>query len=147
MKDISENLFKLINVASQFSSSRKCFGDDVVSSSELEFIGKISQLSPCSIKTVAQELNVTSSACSQQVDKLVKKMYIKRVTDKADRRGVKLTTTTQGEKLLQKFLCCQEDLLKDLNTKLAKFSDKQCNQIIEIITEALQQKVKEHNIK
>ncbi len=49
------------------------------------------------VRGLAQDLGISSSAASQQVDKLVARALLSRVEDPEDRRHVRLTLTPDGE--------------------------------------------------
>lgn len=53
---------------------------------------------------IAQYLNITPSAATRRIDKLVQYKLIKRISDDDDRRAVKLTLSSIGDDLYSKFI-------------------------------------------
>jgi len=68
----------------------------------------LSDMGPCTLNVLSQELDVATSSASQMVDRLVAMNLVERATADADRRSIVLTTSAEGEKLLEKI---KEDIL------------------------------------
>jgi DNA-binding MarR family transcriptional regulator len=70
---------------------------------------------PIRIKTLAHDLDVTPAAASQAVERLVAFGVIRRTTDPEDRRAVRLSFTSEGERLLERNERQATALLEDLS--------------------------------
>ncbi len=51
------------------------------------------------LRTLASRLGISTSAASQQVDKLVERSFLNRSEDPADRRRVRLQVTEEGQQI------------------------------------------------
>ena len=62
----------------------------------------LSGMGPCTLNALSRELEVATSSASQMVDRLVAMGLVQRTTADGDRRSVVLTSSPEGEKLLEK---------------------------------------------
>ncbi len=61
----------------------------------------LSDVGPCTLKSLSRELGVATSSASQMVDRLVAMNFVKRSQGSRDRRQIVLETTDLGEALLE----------------------------------------------
>jgi DNA-binding MarR family transcriptional regulator len=69
----------------------------------------LSDMGPCTLNSLSQELEVATSSASQMVDRLVAMELVQRATADGDRRSIVLTTSAKGEGLLEKI---KEEILR-----------------------------------
>jgi DNA-binding MarR family transcriptional regulator len=62
----------------------------------------LSDMGPCTLNALSRELEVATSSASQMVDRLVAMGLVDRTAADGDRRSVVLTSSAEGEKLLEK---------------------------------------------
>ena len=61
----------------------------------------LSDKGPCTLNTLSRELEVASSSASQMVDRLVAMGLVERSIADGDRRSIVLTSSAEGEKLIE----------------------------------------------
>jgi len=76
--------------------------------------------SPVTVKTLAEELHVTSGAISQLVDSLVAQGYIERAENPRDRRSMQLILTTSARQVFQKLRKAHLAQIEHLFTQLTE---------------------------
>jgi len=69
----------------------------------------LSDMGPCTLNSLSQELEVATSSASQMVDRLVVMELVQRATADGDRRSIVLTASAKGEGLLEKI---KEEILR-----------------------------------
>jgi DNA-binding MarR family transcriptional regulator len=69
----------------------------------------LSDMGPCTLNSLSQELEVATSSASQMVDRLVAMELVQRATADGDRRSIILTASAKGEGLLEKI---KEEILR-----------------------------------
>ena len=143
METIERDLFRLIYLAAEFMSVRKCFDDQAVSQAEINVITGIDLHAPCSLKELADALQVSSSACSQHIERLVQRKLVERVTDVNDRRGVKLDLTGSGHQVISAYRQCRSSIVDDLAVKLNGQDKTVVAGIIQAIADTLDDKIRE----
>lgn len=143
MEAFDRDLFRLIRLSADFMGSRKCFNTLVVSQAEINVIAGIHRQAPCSLKGLAETLNITSSACSQQVERLVQKNYVERVTDPQDRRGVRLALTKSGQAVMQAYDQCRQSIVETVHKKLRGQDKNASAAAIKAVADALETKIRE----
>jgi DNA-binding MarR family transcriptional regulator len=79
----------------------------------------VSEKTTCNLSDIGQELNITAPTASGLVARLVKKGYLKRGQNAADRRKLDISLTNSGRKVIGKF---QQNVLKMWRKNLKKFS-------------------------
>jgi len=62
----------------------------------------LSDMGPCTLNTLSRELGVAMSSASQMVDRLVAMGLVERAPGDSDRRSIILTSSVEGERLLEK---------------------------------------------
>ena len=80
----------------------------------------LSDMGPCTLNALSRELDVATSSASQMVDRLVVMGLVDRSAADGDRRSIVLTSSANGEKLLEKvkeeILLRYQDLFRHLGT-------------------------------
>jgi len=78
----------------------------------------LSDMGPCTLNTLSRELEVATSSASQMVDRLVAMGLVERTAADGDRRSIVLTSSVEGERLLEKvkeeILLRYQDLFRHL---------------------------------
>ncbi|MBN1379362.1 MAG: MarR family transcriptional regulator [Gammaproteobacteria bacterium] len=143
MNTYERDLFRLIHLSAEFIGSRKCFGTQVVSQAELNVIAGLHQKAPCTLKDLADLLQITNSACSQQVERLVQKGFIERMADKRDRRSVRLALTTSGDSVMSAYRQCQDSIVEGLAKKLRKEDKIAAGAVIKAVADTLEERIRE----
>ena len=62
----------------------------------------LSDMGPCTLNALSRELEVATSSASQMVDRLVAMGLVERTAADEDRRSIVLTSSAEGERLLEK---------------------------------------------
>jgi len=62
----------------------------------------LSDMGPCTLNALSRELEVATSSASQMVDRLVAMGLVQRTAGDSDRRSIVLTSSPEGETLLEK---------------------------------------------
>ena len=70
---------------------------------QLKLLTLVQQTESPSVSDVAAFLGVTKAAASQTVDKLVRRRWLRREEDQADRRSARLSLSEAGRQLLEKY--------------------------------------------
>jgi len=91
--------------------------------SQLKTLSMLSELpssSPLSLKDLAERLGISLPAASRAVDPLVRRGLVERREDSQDRRIKRVSTTEEGDALVQRLMAARvsalEDLLSGFNT-------------------------------
>ena len=79
----------------------------------------VAQHPGCHMAQVAKTFNVTLSAITQIVDRLVQKRFLTRVSNPADRRVYILELTTEGKSLVQELEMLQVEVLEPVLQRLS----------------------------
>lgn len=61
----------------------------------------LSDMGPCTLNALSRELEVATSSASQMVDRLVAMGLVERSIADGDRRSIVLTSSSEGERLLE----------------------------------------------
>lgn len=69
----------------------------------------LSDMGPCTLNALSQELEVATSSASQMIDRLVSMNLVERAAADDDRRRIVLSTSPVGEKLLDQV---KEDIVR-----------------------------------
>ncbi len=69
----------------------------------------LSDIGPCTLNALSQELEIATSSASQMVDRLVAMGLVERTPADGDRRSIVLIASAQGEGLLEKV---KEEILR-----------------------------------
>lgn len=98
-----QSLFENMNAMqrSMHAHKQKLFGEQTVSSSQLELLFTISFAQPVSSKQLAAQLHLTPGAVSQMLESLEQQNYVERRTSETDRRVQYLRISPEGELLLK----------------------------------------------
>ncbi len=67
---------------------------------------------------LAERLQILHHSAVGLVDRLVAQKYVRRITDKSDRRQVNLTLTTQGEAVLEKLSAMHREQLRRIGPQI-----------------------------
>ena len=78
----------------------------------------LNRVGPCTLKTLAQALDVSGASASAMVDKLVEAGYVLRAQDPADRRRVTLQLTEDAHKRVSCHECFVEDHFRELVSRI-----------------------------
>ena len=81
------------------------------------------------VAPAAKRLGVSAPAISRTLRSLSEKGYVKRVSDSADRRSVRITVTETGERELSRVL---KFIFSMLDNAMKEFSDEELAQMIEL---------------
>jgi len=82
-----------------------------VSQAQLKLLALVQQTETPSVTDAAAFLGVTKAAASQTVEKLVRRKWLRREEDQADRRSARLSLTEAGERLLREYERVRADKL------------------------------------
>jgi DNA-binding MarR family transcriptional regulator len=85
--------------------------------SQLKTLSLLSELppaSPLSLKDVAERLGISLPAASRAVDPLVRRGLVVRREDDADRRIKRVSTTAEGDALIQRLMSARVTALTEL---------------------------------
>jgi DNA-binding MarR family transcriptional regulator len=103
----------------------------------------VAQHPGCHMGQVAKTFNVTLSAITQIVDRLVQKQFLTRVSNPTDRRVYILELTTEGKALVQELEKLQVEVLEPVLQRLsARDRDhliKGLEKFVEAVTNGLQE--------
>ena len=143
MAAFDRDLFRLIHLAAEFMSVRKCFDDQTVSQAEINVLAGIGGCSPCSLKELADVLQVSNSACSQQVERLVQRKLVERVMDSEDRRGVRLDLTGVGRSVMTAYRQCRSSIVEALAQRLNGQDKAVVAGVMRAIADTLDDKIRE----
>ena len=80
---------------------------------------KIKRNGRCGVADVGKDLQVSSAAASQMLDRLVQQGFIQRSENPEDRRGKCLTLTAKGQAFLQKGIHVRQRWIIDLADSLS----------------------------
>jgi DNA-binding MarR family transcriptional regulator len=69
----------------------------------------LSDMGPCTLNALSQELGVATSSASQMIDRLVSMNLVERAAADDDRRRIVLSTSPEGEQLLDQV---KEDIVR-----------------------------------
>jgi DNA-binding MarR family transcriptional regulator len=69
----------------------------------------LSDMGPCTLNALSQELEVATSSASQMIDRLVSMNLVERAAADDDRRRIVLSTSPEGEQLLDQV---KEDIVR-----------------------------------
>ena len=95
---------------------REVFDHDLTLS-QLKTLSLLSELppaSPLSLKDVAERLGISLPAASRAVDPLVRRGLVVRREDDADRRIKRVSTTADGDALIQRLMAARVTALTEL---------------------------------
>jgi len=93
--------------------------DNGLSMSQTVALFKIKRNGMCGVADVGEDLQVSSAAASQMLDRLVQQGFIQRSENPEDRRGKCLTLTDKGQSFLQKGIHVRQRWIEDLAASLS----------------------------
>lgn len=108
-------------------------GPNAPTRAQLGILFTVAQCKSVSIKDLAEQFGMTSSAATQLVDSLEEHKLIVREEDKDDRRRIRLALTAKAKKLLQ---ATRRQRMKSLTKVLEPLTDAELKQLA-----SLQQKL------
>lgn len=118
---------------------KKQTGDGYLPMPKLEILRYVSENRNPSMKEIARHLGVTPPSATALIDSFVKNSYLRRVTDKKDRRTVRLALTPKGTKAfregMEKVKTFMEKIFSQLNKEERRILIKIHEKIIKIIKE------------
>ncbi len=103
-KQIIESLLHNLHaMRHKFMAGYAAKDGEVITPSQGFVLHLVAKNSPANVKTIAKELNITSSAATQLIDGLVEKGYLVRKNDPKDRRLSFLLLPEKAKKLFEEF--------------------------------------------
>ena len=90
-----------------------------LSMSQMAALFKIKRTGVCSVADVGEDLQVSSAAASQMLDRLVLQGFIERIENPDDRRGKRLSLTQKGQDMLQKSIYARQLWIEELYNSLS----------------------------
>jgi len=93
--------------------------DNGLSMSQTVALFKIKRNGMCGVADVGEDLQVSSAAASQMLERLVQQGFIQRSENPEDRRGKRLTLTDKGQAFLQKGIHVRQRWVEDLYNSLS----------------------------
>ena len=93
--------------------------DNGLTMSQTVALFKIKRNGMCGVADVGEDLQVSSAAASQMLDRLVQQGFIQRSENPEDRRGKCLTLTDKGQRFLQKGIHERQRWIEDLAASLS----------------------------
>lgn len=90
-----------------------------LSMSQTVALFKIKRNGRCGVADVGEDLQVSSAAASQMLERLVQQGFIQRSENPEDRRGKCLTLTEKGQAFLQKGIHVRQRWIRDLVDSLS----------------------------
>ncbi len=131
-EQIASSLFSLGQIFREKMRDPKLMS--TLSFSKIETLRFIFKNKTTSMKDIAKYLHITPPSATALIDSLKKENFIKRITNKTDRRITMLKLTTKGEKLLvEKHKKMSELVKKGLN----KLKEEEKEQFINILNKFL----------
>ncbi|PKL76973.1 MAG: hypothetical protein CVV27_07565 [Candidatus Melainabacteria bacterium HGW-Melainabacteria-1] len=94
---------------------------------------KIKRDGMCGVADVGEDLQVSSAAASQMLDRLVQQDFIQRSENPEDRRGKCLTLTEKGQAFLQKGIHVRQRWIRDLVDSLSTEERRVANETITML--------------
>ncbi|HWR12152.1 MAG TPA: MarR family transcriptional regulator [Rectinemataceae bacterium] len=104
-----------------------------LSMSQTVALFKIKRNGMCGVADVGEDLQVSSAAASQMLDRLVQQGFIQRSENPEDRRGKCLTLTDKGQAFLQKGIHVRQRWIKDLADSLSIEERQSANETIAML--------------
>ncbi len=104
-----------------------------LSMSQTVALFKIKRNGRCGVADVGEDLQVTSAAASQMLDRLVQQGFIQRSENPEDRRGKCLTLTEKGQTFLQKGIHVRQRWIRDLVESLSAEERRAANETIAML--------------
>lgn len=86
--------------------------------SHIVVIDVLSEKGTCTMGEIAKALNLTMSAATSIVDKMIEKGLVSRERDKSDRRVVRVSLVSGGKALAKKIYIFRKNVSKDLYSSL-----------------------------
>lgn len=140
MKNISdENIIELIFHVSKNLRGKMEYSSDLgnLSMSQFMTLLYIKKNKAISMKEISEHFSIEMSSATSVLNRLVSSKLVKRMTDKKDRRVVRLALTTQGEELFKKAIIAHK---KKIQKVLSYLSDKQKIELYKIL-KVLEEKI------
>ena len=104
-----------------------------LSMSQTVALFKIKRNGMCGVTDVGEDLQVSSAAASQMLDRLVQQGFIQRSENPEDRRGKCLTLTDKGQAFLQKGIQVRQRWIRDLVDSLSMEERRAANETIAML--------------
>lgn len=104
-----------------------------LSMSQTVALFKIKRNGRCGVADVGEDLQVSSAAASQMLDRLVQQGFIQRSENPEDRRGKCLTLTEKGQAFLQKGIHVRQRWIRDLVDSLSLEEKQAANETIAML--------------
>jgi DNA-binding MarR family transcriptional regulator len=101
-------------------------------------IGALMQLmrkGPCGVSNIAEQLDVTSAAACQMVDRLVQQGFVLRTEDPTDRRLKQIVLTDKGHHVLKHAAHARQAWLEELAAQLTPAEQEQVGAALSILIE------------
>lgn len=127
MLDRKQHVEELIegSILLKRKASAFAHGKDGITPSQWQVIGHIFRNEGCTTNEVASALNMTGSAVTQLVNRLVEDGYVKREANREDRRAHRLVLSAQSKKRIAAFKAKRLDLMLKLFSALTDAEFKQ----------------------
>ena len=96
---------KFSRAANSFSPQiKESFREYGLTESQFGVLDALIHLGPLNLKTVSEKLLCTGGNITTVVDNLEKRQFVKRISDKKDRRQIKIHLTNKGKALINKIM-------------------------------------------
>ncbi len=110
----------MLNTARLIRQTLKEKRPSIISILQLEVLSYVKEEKKPLMKDVAEFLHITPPSATSLINRLVEGGLLKREIDKNDRRIIRLTITSKGEKILKKKLAQHFKRLSEIIEKLNK---------------------------
>lgn len=136
------NRLKLIQEAKQYSEATKMVFikefDKVLeefdlSTKQVYILQFISQKGKANVNEIAELINSTSSAASQQVKKLEEKNYIRRSINKENRREIFVNLDKNGDRFIEELKKADDIIIQNYYLKLSDEEIQALHQVMKIL--------------
>ncbi len=137
LRECEQKLFELISISATIQGCSKFFENcGRLTSAEEKFLSVIGEKGNITISELAVSLNMTKSAASQFIDKLIIKKYVERRPDILDRRKAHVSLTQLGIEVFEKGKNCKNDLIQCFRKEVGH-NDKNFLEVMEVIIKCL----------
>lgn len=135
---LEDAFLEFIRLSSDFYSGPCILGQqDDLSAQEARVLWVIKKKPGCSVTSISIELDTSSSAISQCMDKLIKKGLVHRAPSPHDRRQVEMSLSPSGLVAMQEYELCRGKVFQTLREKLSHKNEEEVVDLISIFIDVI----------
>lgn len=129
--NLTEQLFSTIVQLRKLISKQAYESHEEKMATMLQFsaLNFLKDQSEVNVGDLAEFLQLSKSSATQLIERLVKMGLVKRISDKQDRRVIRLTITSKGE---DEFVALKKKIMEKMNRFLSKIPEKDIKELIRI---------------